>query len=241
MRKIVLSLILIFLILIAGFFLLQKRTKILEPSRIALVDKVEKNYVFRGNNPLIRSYKTKVFAYKELKNRFNEILEKNGEEPLEDFFLIDVSLLDFNELNDIKIEKSYFEKNPDKGQFINFSTISPALLIKSSKDSNQLSQKLLNDYNQQNTDFLNQLHEIATQKHDKPMVIYLHCNAGRDRTGFMISAYKMLFLEKNLQQVRDENVAEVGRDSKNFYKQAAESYCKHIGDVKGKAEGFCQS
>jgi hypothetical protein len=253
-KWLLISVLVLILVLLITFFAIQKRTKQFDKTRVALVDSSSENYIFRGNNPFILKGGKKVFAYQELKNAFNETLRKANKEPLDDFYLIDASLLDLNEYEDFTKEKDFFLKNPQKGEFIHFSTISPGLLLKYSTDSNLVSKLLIERYNIQTSGFLREIHQIVKQatkqqtkgqqktnwrRVNKPVVIYLHCNAGRDRTGFIVASYKMLFEGENLKQARLENANEAGRDSKNFYNRATASFCQFIKENRGKSSDFC--
>jgi len=95
------------LVLIVAFLLLQKDVKILNETRVALIDKIGNNYVFRGNNPFIIKDGKMIFAYDEITSYFNKILTKKGEKPLDDYYLIDVSLLDIDQYFVIKKKKNF--------------------------------------------------------------------------------------------------------------------------------------
>lgn len=238
-ERILLAAMILLLVLSVIFIAIQKRTKELDYKRIALIDDLSGNYMFRGNNPFIKKDGKKVFAYDELKDHFNRILSDSGRKTLDDFYLIDVSLLDLNEYEDLSKERAFFKKHPEKGRFIHFSTLSPSLLLKYVDDPKSTSRDITDRYNNQTATFLKHLHEILLQKSDKPVAIYLHCNAGRDRAGFLIAGYKMMFMGANLEQARSQNAIEVGRNSKNFYNQAILSYCNYIKQTRKKADNFC--
>ena len=216
------------LILIAVFFFIQKIPKNLDSTRIALIDSVENNYIFRGNNPFVTKNGEKVFAYDELTKNFNSILNKQGLALPQDYYLVDFSLLDLDEYYDIEKERKFFAANPQAGRLINVSTLSPSLLLKSSKDANKITKEVIENYNSWLTETLEKLHEIAAKKLDKPVVIYIHCNSGRDRTGMIAANYRLLFSKMNLAEVRQKNIAEAGRNSDEFYDRAMRSYCLHV-------------
>lgn len=63
--------------------------------------------MFRGNNPFIIKDGKMIFAYDEITSYFNKILTKKGEKPLDDYYLIDVSLLDIDQYFVIKKKKNF--------------------------------------------------------------------------------------------------------------------------------------
>ncbi|MCS5587650.1 MAG: hypothetical protein NZ697_04085 [Porticoccaceae bacterium] len=97
------------------------------PMKVHLVDKLNGSYLFRGNEPLTGEGKDRKFAYAELISEINQRLKQEGYKQLEagDFELVDISLLNrVADDHDLKIEKAFFEKNPDMGRFINCSLFS---------------------------------------------------------------------------------------------------------------------
>jgi hypothetical protein len=218
------------LVLATVFFLIQKKPKKLDASRVALVDVVGKNYLFRGNNPFVMKDGEAVFAYDELKSHF----KKHGYKGADDFYMVSINLLDLDEYYEIKKEKNFFKEHPQKGSMKNISTISPALLFAGSTLN-----FITDGYNEDISETLNKIHEILLKQNDKPVLIYIHCNGGRDRTGFIIAAYRLLFKNMNLQEVNSRNVKEVVRNSEGFYEEAIGSYCKYLKREQKKSDDFC--
>ncbi|MBI3358897.1 MAG: tyrosine-protein phosphatase [Nitrospirae bacterium] len=234
------------LILLAGlfvcvvvFFWSQKIPQELDPNRIALIAVVGNNYIFRGNNPFVTKDKETVFAYHELTSYFNNILSQQDRNLLQDYYLVDVSLLDLDEYYTMKKEEQFFAKHPDRGRVMNISTLSPSLLFKRSPHSNRVTQQITERYSLWVTNTLKQIQEMASRQTDKPIIIYIHCNAGRDRTGFIVAGYKLLFHNVHLSGVRLQNVAESGRNSEGVYEQAIYSYCLHVKQVYNKSNDYC--
>jgi protein-tyrosine phosphatase len=116
----------------------------------------------------------------------------------------------------------------------NISTISPALLFAGSNLN-----FITDSYNSDITETLKKIHEILSKQSDKPVLIYIHCNGGRDRSGFVIAAYRLLFKDMNLQKVNSLNVKEVARNSEGFYEDAIGSYCKYLKREQKKSDDFC--
>lgn len=228
----------IFLILILTLFLIQKGIKEFDKSRVALVDKIGNNYVFRGNNPLVTKDGKTVFAYDELTSHFNDLLQKEGEKPLDDYYLIDVSLLDFDQYFVIKKEEKFFSKNPAQGELVSFSTLSPSLLIGQFKNFT-IASNSVDNYNLWISDTLKKIHDLASKQTNKPVVIYIHCDAGRDRTTLIIGGYRLLFNNMPLQKIRILDLKEVQRSSVFSYNQAIRSYCTYVKKTYDKPNDYC--
>lgn len=228
------------LILTLVFFLIQKKSKELNDKRISLIDIVGENYIFRGSNPLITKNRIQVFAYEELTSYLDNYLSKQGRKNLSNgYYLIDISLLDLDEYYIIEEEKRFFSQNPKKGMTKNISTLSPNLLLAGLDDSNFIMKKFSDHYSKQVTKILNQIHDPALQQGDKPTVIYIHCDGGRDRTGLITAGYRLLFKDIGLSEARLKNVQEVGRDSESFYYRAIGSYCLYVKNNYGKPDEYC--
>ena len=225
-------------VLVLVFCLVQKKPKEFSRSRIALIDKVGENYIFRGSNPAVTKNGKKAFAYDELTYYFKDALRQSGKR-LDDYYLVDISLLDLDEYYTIRREKDFFAEHPNDGAIINVSTISPSLLLERSADSNIFTKYLTDTYGIWLTKQLNKIHEIATQQTDKPIIIYIHCNGGRDRTGLMAAGYRMLFNDANLSQAISQNIADAGRNSEHLYGKAINSYCIYVKQNYNKPDDYC--
>ncbi len=238
--KLFLIILVALLVFLSVFFLIQKQSKILDYRRIALVDTIGENYIFRGNNPLVKENEKKVFAYDELTSYFNDILKKEGHTTLDDYYLIDISLLDFDQYSEIMKESQFFIKHPELGMTINISTLSLRLLIeKNSSNPSFVTQEITNHYNLWIKNTIEKVHKIASNQGNKPTVIYIHCDSGRDRTGLITASYRMLFKNIDLANVRLKNIAEVGRNSRNSYNQAMQSFCLHVKEKYKKSDDYC--
>ena len=215
------------------FLKIQRPPRQLIENRVKLVDNIGDNFLFRGGNPFTASSKEAQFSYDQLSIIFKKTLaEKNYN--IDDFHLVDISLLDLDEYNQISLERKFFAQNPDKGEFINISTIDLGLLFTGFETD-----FLTNNYHDFITKKLNKIHTTLSKEYDKPLIIYLHCNGGRDRTGFMSAAYKMLFLNIPASQAINQNEFDVGRNSEGFYATAIISYCHYLQKNYSKPSNFC--
>ncbi len=229
----------ILLVVIALLFTIQRHNKPLDGDRVVLVDSKNGNYLFRGNNPVVEKNDTSFFAYEELTSHFNKELKKNNHPTLSDYHLVDISLLDLDQIRAILDEKNFFEKNPNLGEFHNFSLLSLYLPMQYFPASNSVLPFVKSNYENWLSAELNKIHQQLSANSDKPIVIYVHCDAGRDRTGMLIAAYKMKFKNTSLEQARQENIAEVNRNTRPIYNNGLRSYCLTIKDEMQKGEDFC--
>lgn len=231
--KIVLTLLVIGCVASTVFLKIQRNPRQLIENRVKLVDNIGDNFLFRGGNPFTSNKKDAQFSYEQLSTIFTKTaLEKNY--TLSDFTLIDISLLDLDEYNQIAAERKFFAQNPDKGDFVNISTIAPGLLFAGFE-----ADFLTDNYHKLITKKLKKIHHLLSKEYEKPLVIYLHCNGGRDRTGFMSAAYKMFFLNIPAKEAIKQNELDVGRNSEGFYEDAIISYCHYLQKNYSKPSNFC--
>lgn len=237
--RFLLTLLALSVVLIVVFFAIQKKSKELNQQRIALVDNVNGNYIFRGNSPLVLKDGEMVFANQELKLYFNNILQQKQQKLLNDYYLIDVNLMDLDHYYSMKKEREFFTKNPQYGQVFEISTLSAWLLLTGLFDFEFSSEKVSNHYNFWITNTLNFIHDEAQKQSDKPVVVYVHCNAGRDRTGLITASYRMLFQDFSLSKTKEYDVKEVGRSSEFPYDRVTQSYCHYVQKKFNKSQDYC--
>ena len=225
------KILLVFIIVLSTFpiiFLaIQKTPKTLDGSRVKLVDNVGQNYFFRGSNPFVDKFGEKVFSYHDLKKYINQTLEKEGKNPLQDFYLVDISLLNLDAYFQIKEEQEFFQKYPNLGEVKNYSEIAPELLF-TPFSSNPVAYKITKNYHEKLTKLLQEIRQTLEKESVKPVVIYAHCNAGRDRTGALSASYRMLYQNMDLPQAINKNIEEVQRSSESLLKSSVSSYCNYL-------------
>lgn len=221
----------IIFVLVAAFFVFQKKARSMEESRVALVDVIGNNYVFRGSNPFEHQEDGNVFSYKKLTSELNKSLIKNGHTRLDDYYLIDISLLDNDQYFVLKQEEEFFKNNPSLGAFQHLSTISQGLLL--TRFDSSFSRTFTDDYNAYVTAALKNIHDLAAAKTDKKTVVFVHCDAGRDRTGFITASYRMLYKDMTLKETIAQNIRDAGRTSNGFYASAIKSYCRYLNTSNG--------
>lgn len=216
-------------ILGVGLAVAQKSPRESSPDRISVIDTIDGNYIFRGSAPITLENGHNIFAYDGLTALMNSSLETKGLSKLKDYYLISISLLDLNEFNLLKTEKEFFATHLNLGELQTTSLIRLSLLIEHLPEIPFVTAALTDNYNDWLTERLIEIRELANIKRDKPTVIFIHCYAGRDRTGMLISQYRLLFDKtKTLTKINEESVKDSGRQSKNFYNRATQSYCNYL-------------
>ena len=238
-KKWSISLFFALIFLISLFFLLQKKPKEFNANRVSLIDNFEKNYFFRGSNPFKNIYGEPEFSYPEIKLAINQNLRSQNISQLEDFYLIVISLLNVDHYFAIQKERDFFKKYPNIGKVENFSEISPALLATPFYEY-KIANDITKNYHWQLTKLLTHINQTLKTKSDKPIVIYVHCNAGRDRTGVISATYRLLFKNYSLQQAVKKNIEEVGRNSESLLESSIISYCFFLKNQKLIGENFCK-
>lgn len=155
----------------------------------ALVDCVDNTYLFRGKLP----EKDGQFCYDAIENDARETLAQYGIELSSNIYLICVSLLNSTEASKIEIENDWFAQNPDKGCLWRYplfgSMIDPRYLPSPIR---KMSFPLDPDGLQY---LIKNLRNLVNTKGPEgtDIVIYMHCNAGKDRTGEAAACYLMQY------------------------------------------------
>ena len=222
------------------------------PNKVHLVDEFDGSYLFRGNEPLVGDGKDRQFAYAELTSEVNQILKQRGHKPLEadKFEIIDISLLNRSSDDyDLKIEKAFFEENPDKGKFIHWPLLMVDELIPAKQSSREKIVRMLPDKTflrvlekgtmsflihqnrktYQHVLKLKQLLEDYGNRSDgKLTIFYVHCNAGCDRTGEFIAAYRMTNNKLLCSEATNKNTAECGRPQNYYSVNGTYWYCEYL-------------
>lgn len=173
------------------------------PERLHVIDKNEgsKNYLVRGNLPINAK---REFQIKELKGNLSELT------GLKNYQLVVYSLMNFltpKETRNRYIEEKFFEKHPEAGEYRNKvvlgSLIDPNTMSKWAIDT-FLAVSSIVDFDDIDN-FVTELHDEIHGKQQK-RIIYIHCSAGVDRTGYVSAAYKLKFMNYTLKKAMGENI-----------------------------------
>jgi len=159
------------------------------------VDSIGTTYLFRGPSPVTDGE----FDYTGLV----AAIQDNPAPPTpvpDNFYLVDISLLNTNEGAEIGAEIAYFEANPAAGELQWWETLgTPQCYFQTDPNGRDA---LVSSLDQWFPEPL--IWRVATLRNwlqnppqSGPVVIYVHCDGGCDRTGEMIGAYMLRYMNMN--------------------------------------------
>lgn len=186
---------------------------------VYFVDSAGSNFLFRGARPLIEEKGSPVkFNYKGLYNAIVSAGEKAGVTVPSNFTLIDVSLMWVDNPDEsalIFAEYSFFKSYPELGQLHYWMTkgakLSPAdPLFAASRDYRDYLAADIDSWLDDPLVFRVSLLREWLENPSKlgvtgPIVIYVHCYGGCDRTGELIGSYYLRYKNKSWEEVRALN------------------------------------
>lgn len=222
---------------------LNKTSEAEKISKVRFVDQVGSKYLFRGSSPL--NEKETAFDYERLVKEIIDAGKIANVDVPQDFYMVDVSLLHLNIPSDrriITIEEEFFRNNPDLGQFYSMDTWGTSKELADQELSEEIRTSLIKDVPNWLPGPLPKRVELLRKwledpnlptKVDKPMVIYVHCYEGCDRTGAVIGAYLMRFKNLSWEEVNESNSGTCGRLWRCNYYQATQWYCAWLEDSQG--------
>eukprot|EP00053_Salpingoeca_punica_P016662 m.158287 g.158287 ORF g.158287 m.158287 type:complete len:242 (-) comp17016_c0_seq1:3392-4117(-) len=150
-------------------------------------------FLFRGNLPIDGNG---TFVYSQLKAMFPALAAKANVTLSSDFFLTILSFLNLSEYKDEEVEIKFAKQNPDLAEYINWPIVgdlthpdhySEAERRQKAIDLDSWQIDKLPSKMSQVTQLLRSPHGDGTRSR----VIYMHCEAGMDRTGEMSGSYYM--------------------------------------------------
>lgn len=187
---------------------------------VRYVDKFGRNFLFRGAHPVIEiTGKPARFGYEALRSALENAGRDAGQEIPSSFTLIDVSLLWVENPQDhnreralVMAEEAFFSTRPDLGQLHMWPLQGTRL------DPADPSIGMHRQYLAQNPDsWLSDSLVVRVETLRKwmensstfgvtgPVIIYVHCFGGCDRTGELIGAYSLRYLNMTWEEVRSLN------------------------------------
>ena len=196
-----------------------------DPDRTILVDHVNSNFLFRGNLPvIINSSHQKVFAKEELMNSLTNAAKKKCTTLPSQYKLIDISLIEGEgkEGGDFHIEEAFAKEHPCDVQLIHYDAKAnlTAGILAGGDALEKTANNLIVD------DIRNNL------ENSQNTVIYVHCEAGLDRTGFTIGSYAMRYLGISYKDALVLNTSEGLPRNLNFFSEIPlEKYAQYLKDT----------
>lgn len=187
-------------ILLALFLLVQSDFL---PKRLRIVDSNRKHNTFlvRGNLPINANDK---FQFQQLKGNLSAL---TGSKRYE---LIVVSFLNYltaKETKNKNIEQRFFSKNSKVAEYRSKTILGSFIDPTEMPDWFARSLSFLEEYidfdgiDELITELREQIHGGETDK-----IVYIHCSAGVDRTGYVAGAYKMKYFNTSFRDVLSENI-----------------------------------
>ncbi|WP_257266869.1 protein-tyrosine phosphatase family protein [Endozoicomonas sp. ONNA2] len=202
------------------------------PRKLRLVDYNPEsgNYLFRGNMPIIKGQ----FAYQELIDTMNQRSLEKLQLPLPDnIFIFDISLISkLGERHLLRKEQVFSQTNPDLVHLIHhpvYGAASNPDYYPKSVLHIMLKLPFIGDVYR----LVNKLNRLLDQEHNRPTAIFVHCQAGSDRTGMVIGTYQMQFLGKSYQEVIEEAEEIAGRPIRYPQKKGLQWIAYYLREHKG--------
>jgi hypothetical protein len=202
----------------------------LDPRRVHLVHNVGRNYLFRGNMPLRRDGCTNVFDYDTLKPILLAQIRAGDPNFPDRFYLVDYSLLNYTEARSLVAEAKFFREHPETGRLIHYPLYGLSNLIPYEAENAARIRGTLRRQNEILLHHIGAVHELLSGVPDDgiPLIVYLHCEAGCDRTGWFIAAYRMSQQTVSYREAIERNTRECGRRPNHYSINATEWYCDFL-------------
>jgi len=196
---------------------------------VHFIQSLNGNYLFRGGNPNFLAFEYDALVG-EMKNR---AADSNVTLP-KDFYLLDINLENPNSSYDshhIKTETDFFSKNENLGA-IYLHTILGEETSPYEFDNTSYVQERALTFAQWSRDnlpaFVEKIRGVQEQSYPTPVVSYIHCECGCDRTGEVSGSYYMAYMNMSLHDAHalDEKIA--GREILPNNHNALDWYCFYL-------------
>jgi hypothetical protein len=207
----------------------------LNPGIVHLVqkDNASGNVLFRGNMPVANG----VFQYDQLVKAMRDAAQASGQVLPPTFKVIDISLvneLTGGEKKDLAVEKAYWSTHPAQGQLIN-NPIYGSLTSPNSYPSSKRKELEKHPSLGHLGDLIDRIHALLTTRSADgiPVLLYVHCEAGKDRTGEVIGAYAMKYMGVSYKDALANAHAVAGRKLGTFNRHGLEWHAYYLADYEG--------
>eukprot|EP01113_Clastostelium_recurvatum_P020432 TRINITY_DN2422_c0_g1_i1.p1 TRINITY_DN2422_c0_g1~~TRINITY_DN2422_c0_g1_i1.p1 ORF type:complete len:248 (-),score=55.75 TRINITY_DN2422_c0_g1_i1:89-787(-) len=187
---------------------------------LRFIQQVGKNLLYRGPEPK----ENNTFALKQM------VAAMDKQHPLPSIYtILDVNLLT-TETSDIEMEVAFFKANPKVGSILLWPTYG-ANTAPYSYSTAVIKERAINISQWMKDDLPTRMvtiRKLLETPVDPPLVIYMHCECGCDRTGEMSISYYMQFMNMTLAQAHKINTDIIGREMETDEKYGMEWYCFHL-------------
>eukprot|EP01127_Copromyxa_protea_P001599 TRINITY_DN11557_c0_g1_i1.p1 TRINITY_DN11557_c0_g1~~TRINITY_DN11557_c0_g1_i1.p1 ORF type:complete len:247 (+),score=48.16 TRINITY_DN11557_c0_g1_i1:155-895(+) len=195
--------------------------------RFRFIDQVEggqhTNYVFRGNEPAQDGQ----MQYDWLVQGIAHAAQVAGLQNFpQKFYVIIFNLLEI-EVKDWTTEKAFFEANPTLGKFVHYPIVGSLLNpMKFSKSVRKIMAKDMGSFDNMPL-AMETITNLTHANYSLPAVVYIHCEAGKDRTGEVSGSYYISKQNVTFNQALyvDNKCVEGTRDISVYSRYALEWYC----------------
>lgn len=198
---------------------------IISITNFALIDHRNGNYVYRSGNPVING----VFQYSTIISNARAVssLDTN------DVYVISFNLLNYElpgEEASINTEASFWAANSNLGRMVHYQPVgapaspyvySPVVVEERSKHLSSFMDDLP-------TMICNIRNTLLNWTDIKPLLIYIHCSCGCDRTGMFSAAWYMQYQGHSLSDSRNLGINIIGREMVINTLYGTEWYCYYL-------------
>lgn len=203
------------LVTISGLIGRRTEWSVKEVANVHYMDSVGSNFLFRGGLP--QTGNPPAFNYNGLKQAIMNAGKRAGVKVPSSFYIIDVNFLNIENPKDarwIAVEQKFFQTNPTFGRIQVWGMNGIGLHINDPRlaaNRLYLARNLdswLNDRLARRVEILRGWLEgpaFVNGNTKLPVVIYMHCAAGCDRTGEFSGAYYLRYLHKSWEEVNAIN------------------------------------
>jgi hypothetical protein len=187
---------------------------------VRYVDSVGQNFLFRGAHPVTeRAGSSQKFDEEALQSAIRNASREAGRELPENFTLIDISLLWAENPEDnnreralLRAEDAFFTSRPERGRLhmwpmhgTELDPADPSAAAHREYLAEHLDEWLPDPLIGRVDTVRKYLEDPAAEGVSGPVVVYVHCYGGCDRTGELIGAYSLRYLNLTWEEARDLN------------------------------------
>eukprot|EP01059_Diplonema_ambulator_P010084 TRINITY_DN2007_c0_g1_i1.p1 TRINITY_DN2007_c0_g1~~TRINITY_DN2007_c0_g1_i1.p1 ORF type:complete len:261 (+),score=98.84 TRINITY_DN2007_c0_g1_i1:47-784(+) len=226
----------------------------LDPKRVWMIDYHDfgdgtGNFLFRGNAPIKNESS---FAYDELVSVMGQRANASGVAFPSKFYFVDITLDNDFDGSVFTIEREYWAKQgstQDFGIMLHWLFAETAGVLPPSAVPVEFERRKICDsgdlwlVDQLPTRLAFTRSMLLTQRYDKlPVVMYVHCVGGCDRTGEFVATYRLQYgSDKNITDLYNRDIQECGRAPNKMATLSIEWYCACYHLNTGSDVGKCDS